>query len=214
MPSFSPAGNREAKELFERCARNDSEAWGDFLRLFRPLLARLIARRLPTSLRDPSQVDEAISDIIAYLLRKGGEKLLAYDPAYRPSTWLALIAASALHVRVRGEARWKARWDPDTALYCGLVSTHEGPAEAAIRNEELEILHSVVSRLTTRERIILRLTYEEGLSHREICHILDTPRGTISSLLSRTRREIRSALARTSTRTPRTDPDRSLGGSH
>lgn len=65
---------------------------------------------------------------------------------------------------------------------------------AAIAREEERILLAHLSQLSEREREVIGLKFVLGMTNREIARILQLPEGTISSLLYRTLRRLRSAL--------------------
>jgi len=63
-----------------------------------------------------------------------------------------------------------------------------------LAHEEERILLAHLSQLSEREREILGLKFVVGMTNREIARILQLPEGTVSSLLYRTLRRLRSAL--------------------
>ncbi len=187
--------NVEAKELFDRCAQGDADAWGEFLKRYRPLLQSLARRRLgDDSIRRGEDVEETVGEMLAFLCRDGYAKLLAYNPAYRPATWLGLLAGTVLRERLRREGRLPIPVDPNAPLWDALQGEDTGPAGIAQREESLRQLQEALTTLAPRERLALRFTYEENLSSREVAQALGIPEGTLTSLLSRTREKLRERL--------------------
>jgi RNA polymerase sigma-70 factor, ECF subfamily len=66
--------------------------------------------------------------------------------------------------------------------------------EAAIAGEEQRGLLAHLDRLSQREREIIGLKFVAGLHNREIARVLALPEGTVSSLLYRTLRRLRTSL--------------------
>jgi len=76
-----------------------------------------------------------------------------------------------------------------------VASLDEEPAapEAARPSSLLGVVEDVVARLSPRARLIFALRHHEGLSCVQIAHLLDVPRGTVYSRLSRIHAAIRRA---------------------
>ncbi len=66
--------------------------------------------------------------------------------------------------------------------------------DAALAHEEERILLAHLGQLSEREREIIGLKFVVGMTNREIARILSLPEGTVSSLLYRILRRLRSAL--------------------
>lgn len=66
--------------------------------------------------------------------------------------------------------------------------------DAALAHEEERILLAHLGQLSEREREIIGLKFVVGMTNREIARILQLPEGTVSSLLYRALRRLRSAL--------------------
>lgn len=66
--------------------------------------------------------------------------------------------------------------------------------EAAIAGEEQRRLLAHLDRLSQREREVIGLKFVAGLHNREIARVLAIPEGTVSSLLYRTLRRLRTTL--------------------
>ncbi|MEO6006098.1 MAG: RNA polymerase sigma factor [Opitutus sp.] len=67
---------------------------------------------------------------------------------------------------------------------------------AGQRGSELrEDLKSALKTLSSDEQLALHLSYQQGLSHREIAELLDWPLGTVKTHLSRSKEKLRHLLA-------------------
>lgn len=175
----------QAQRFLHRCADGDAGAWASFLSLYRPLLAHLVRRELARAGPvDESRVEDGIGDVLERLLRDRGAKLRAYDGRSRPATWLGLVVLTVVRDRLRAEvARPEA--NGDERLLAGIASDPEPPSGAIERREAAEGLRRILERLPVRERLALRLKYEEGLANGEIGRALHLDGRAVSDLLYR-----------------------------
>lgn len=185
-------GGEEARALFLRCADGDEEAWGEFQREYGPLVAFLASQVLRRAGPAASQeVDEVAADARAALLADRGRKLRAYDPAYRPSTWLRLVVLSA----ARDRLRWLGKL-PQTAPVeeSFLVVPGPGPEQDAQRAEAGARLRDALGSFPARVRLALRWTYVEGLTRQEVARLLRVTEGAVGKILVRAQRRLHSLL--------------------
>ncbi|MBI4230240.1 MAG: sigma-70 family RNA polymerase sigma factor [Planctomycetes bacterium] len=182
-------GNGKARALFLRCARGDPEAWDGFRARYGPLLAYVARNRLARagSVRQ-EDIEESVAQTYLLLLEADGARLRRYDPAYRPATWLGLIAAGA----VVDLLRTRSRAVPPSARMDGPAP--EDPADVTERRERQERLREALSRMGRRERLLARLVYEEGMSPGDAARVLGIRVGTAWSLLSRLRASLRDRI--------------------
>ena len=189
--------NLEAARLFERCAGGDADAWNTFREQYGPLLESIVRRAMPRYAAPGTEeaAEDLVGDTLSALLAKEGEKLRAYDPRYRPSTWLSLLAATAVRDALRRAGRFPRPIPPEEIARQALQAD-SGPADLASDREEAERLRQAVSTLPDRERLALRLQYEDGLRMAEAARVLRMPEGTLRSLLTRARRRLRRILSK------------------
>lgn len=138
-------------------------------------------------------MDDGVADAIAALLADGGRKLREYDPRFRPSTWLSLVARTAVGNRLRGEtSRRRGISSPDAlaSAVCG----REAPPDAASREEEARQVREAVTRLPVREQVALRQVHEHGLTHGQVGGILGLSEDAVAQMLSRARARLRGML--------------------
>ena len=115
------------------------------------------------------------------------EDIRAHDTA---GPWLFRIARNCATDYFR-------RCKPTVSLEQLLPADHPQAVsleEIAIVREEERMLLAHLRELSEREREVIGLKFVVGLSNREIARILQLPEGTISSLLYRALRRLRSAL--------------------
>ena len=191
-----PLENREARGLFLRCAEGEEGAWDLFLRQYKPLLALLVRRTLSRGgVVHSAEVEDCLGEVFASLLRERGAKFRRYDPTFRPVTWLVLVVQTVVLNRMRRERRVPAPF-PLERLAVRLLSEEGDPVERTMGKESTEALRAAMEALTPRERLVLRLTYEDGCRNREVAAILRVSETTISSMLSVCREKLRRRLQR------------------
>lgn len=108
------------------------------------------------------------------------------------STWLHRIAyRKFLDSRRQGARAVAVDFDQDFSE----VGAMGGDALAAvIADEESHRLHQALDRLPPLERDVLVLHYLQGLSYREVAHVLDEPVGTVKWRTSRALDELKNLL--------------------
>ena len=79
-------------------------------------------------------------------------------------------------------------------LDCWTPSTRWHPEAAAEKREWQQILQQAIDALSPRHRAVIVLHYLEGLSLKEIAHVIDVPEGTVKSRLHYAREHLRRAI--------------------
>lgn len=104
-------------------------------------------------------------------------------------SWLTGIALNLARHRIR-----RRRSERRFLRLVRLFGPGEPPESAVERREEEDRVRLAVAALPERERAVLSMFDWEGLSHREIARVLGCAEGTVWSLLSRARAEVRRRL--------------------
>ena len=133
---------------------------------------------------------EVAEDLAALVFEKVWTHLADVQAQETAGPWLFRIARNCATDYYR-------RCKPTVSLECLLPAQHPQVVsleEAAIAHEEERILLAHLSRLSERERAVIGLKFAVGMTNREIACILQKPEGTISSLLHRALRRLRTAL--------------------
>jgi len=107
------------------------------------------------------------------------------------STFLYRIIVNVVNdeFRERKKARLTSSIDNNEAR--GLAQTSAGPAVLAERAQIQQAVEKALLQLTSADRIILTLHYQEGRSYEEIAAILDLPMGTVKTHLYRARERLK-----------------------
>lgn len=110
------------------------------------------------------------------------------DAPFRP--WLLRIVANEAKNRVRSNAR-RASGPLDE----GIVSLAPSPEELAERSEQQRELLATIRCLSEQDQQIIAYRYFLDLSETEMADLLDCPRGTVKSRLSRATNRLREELS-------------------
>jgi RNA polymerase sigma-70 factor (ECF subfamily) len=100
--------------------------------------------------------------------------------------WLIRVATNlAISHRRSLLVRWRRRWE---------LPEPPDPAGVALARLELETMRQALRLLRPKERAVLALRYDRGLTHQEIGAILRCPEGTVKSVLRRALLKLRARL--------------------
>ncbi len=110
------------------------------------------------------------------------------DAPFRP--WLLRIVANEAKNRVRSNAR-RASGPLDERI----VSLAPSPEELAERSEQQRELLAAIRQLSEQDQQIIAYRYFLDLSETEMADLLDCPRGTVKSRLSRATGRLREELS-------------------
>lgn len=175
-------------QLVRRLLAHDGEAWRTFVERFeRLILARVTAtaRECRVDLQR-SDAEDLVADVLSALLANDMASLRRFEGRSRLSTWLAVVARRVTLKRMRR--------DRSVPLMGEAESRAAGVVEDLVAAEEAERLEGGLDELVDRDRALLRMIYEEGLSHREVARRLDVSPNSIGPLLQRARARLRERL--------------------
>lgn len=174
-------------DLVRRCRGGDPEAWRALVRRIGPLVYRIAVRVLG---RGPDAEDAGQETLM-----RVHRSFASFDPTRPLAPWVARVA---YHVSLEQLARRQrpggASDDPEA-----LVLLADGPRaspEAHTAQREVDALVSAaLGRLAPEDRVLVTLTYQEGLSNSEVAGAMDLPVGTVKTRLHRARATLRRVLA-------------------
>ncbi len=149
-----------------------------------PLLQTRCRREAQRLLRDPHDAEDAAQEALARAWRK---RHTCRTPG-APVPWLLQITRNEAF-RLLGRRRDEP--EPDVAAaYAGESPGAPGSEEVAAKID----VRRAVSRLSSEERVLLYLRYNEDLKQESIANVLDMPEGTIKVRLYRARERLRAQL--------------------
>jgi RNA polymerase sigma-70 factor (ECF subfamily) len=181
---FSPKAQRDLV-LIQAALDGSAKAYEALLRGYRKSVYHIALRMV----RDPDDADDLTMEAFA----KAFGHLSCYRPEFAFSTWLFRIATNGCIDFVR---RKKLKTQPLNAavglgdgesLLLDVCDHAPNPQEAFIRQQRIEVVQRVVTRLPAKYARLVRLRYFEELSYAEVATELQVPLGTVKAQLFRAR---------------------------
>lgn len=169
------------RELIVRIKRGDTRALERLYADYRPRIHRFLAR-----LGCPEEdFDEVCNDVFHLVWRKAG----TYDHRAKVSTWIFGITHNkGLKLR---ERKWRAAARSSDVPLDGLAEPSLGDAARLEIRQWLDIALAV---LPDEQRMVLELTFVEGLSYEEISAVMDCPVNTVKTRMFHARRKLKQLL--------------------
>jgi RNA polymerase sigma factor (sigma-70 family) len=118
-------------------------------------------------------------------------KLGSYDPERELEPWLFSLARRYLSGLARSEARRVRRESAAFSLDAGIDADGE---KGMIRDEELTRMKRAIGALAPRDRALIELVYDEGMSSGEVGLALGMAAGTVRWRLASIREELRKRM--------------------
>ncbi len=169
---------REA-DLIARLCHADEHALEQLYHIYYPRLFRFVARIA----RREDFVDEVINDVMFVVW----EKALAYDPKYKPSTWIFGIAFN----KVRQAVRDADRNETESLDEIDEDNSWLGKLDANMSQLEIdEWLEFALAKLSPEHRAVIELTFFEGMHYSEIAEIMACPENTVKTRMHHARKNL------------------------
>lgn len=166
--------------------RGEQNAYAELMRNYRDSLYFMMLKMT----NNPQDAD----DLTIEAFGKAFKNLRQYTPDYAFSTWLFKIASNNcidfIRKRKMNESVSLNLSDPlETGddLADVLPATSRTPEEDIIRQQKIDALRDIVSKLKPHYKKLIELRYYEELSYEEISLQLDIPIGTVKAQLFRAR---------------------------
>lgn len=173
----------------------DPGSWDYFVERFGGLVSGCVRRVLRGRGLKPAQadVDDLTENVFVMLLEKDGALLQRYDPRYRLSAYLAVLARTAVHRHLRREkpkaqlpdAMWGDAIPDDARLSASDRTTH---------GEILGAVRDMLGTLSERDQRLLRLFYFDNADYQAIAKTLEVSVNSVGAALSRARARLAKAL--------------------
>ncbi|GAB3952142.1 RNA polymerase sigma factor [Spirosoma harenae] len=140
-----------------------------------------VYRRCLSMTKNAEQAQDFTQDIFLKVFHK----LDAFQQRSSFSTWLYAIAYNYCADQIRVAKRL-----PTVALATSLEQTWTESMDAQIHEDTLQLVQQAMDRLSSQERIFLRLKYEDGLSVEEIAQLYDLKLSAVKMRLKRSRERL------------------------
>jgi RNA polymerase sigma-70 factor (ECF subfamily) len=177
------------RDLVRRCVAGEPGSWDEFVRRTRSAILRgaTVALR-KFRIVDAESVENVHQQVYVELLRDGSRTLRGFRAESDLEGWVAVIAMRTAY-RLMRERRPEAPL-PDLLP----AAPSPAPGETAERTEFLNRLDAALRALDPREASLLRLSYYEKKSYKEIAAALGLPMNSVSPLLIRAREKLKRLL--------------------
>ena len=164
-------------------------AWDEFVRRTRSAIQRgatVALRKFRIS--DKESIENVYQQVYVELLRDGGKVLRTYRGDSDLEGWVAVISMRTAYRLMRQKG-------PEAPLPELLpAAPTPAPGERAERTEFLNRLDQAFRQLEPREAALLRLSYYEQMSYKEIATALGLPLNSVSPLLIRAKEKLKKFL--------------------
>ena len=176
-------------ELIRRCVAGEKGAWEEFVRRTRSAMYRgaTVALR-KFRITDKESIDNVYQQVYVELLRDGGKTLKNFRGESDLEGWVSVVS-------MRTAYRIQRQKTPEASLPELLpAATTPAPGEKAEQSEFLNKLDAAFRKLDAREAALLRLSYYEQMSYKEIAAALNLPLNSVSPLLIRAKEKLKKYL--------------------
>ena len=189
-------------ELLERCIAGDRTAWDALVRRHAGMMHAVVCRVLPPAPGDGRNPDaeDVLQAVFLKLWDDGRRRLRTFRGRSRLSTWLVAVARREALDRIRSE-RVRARRTAEAAeqvleRFASDLREHApSPQEAALNGvEDARGFAAAVAQLPARDRLLVRLVYEDGCTYREAAALLGARENSIGPWLRRAQERLRGVL--------------------
>lgn len=169
------------RQLIARVTRGETQALERLYVEYRPRIHRFLAR-----LGCPEEDFDEVCNEVFYLVWCKAD---SYNRTAKVSTWILGIARNkGLKLR---ERKWRAAARSTEIELEGLAEPVLGDAARLELRQWLEI---ALAMLPDDQRMVLELTFIEGLSYREIATLMDCPVNTVKTRMFNARRKLKTFL--------------------
>jgi RNA polymerase sigma-70 factor (ECF subfamily) len=173
--------------LVDRAVHGDQKAYAELLDRYRDAIYFLLLKMV----NNKSDAE----DLTIEAFGKAFKNIKQYTPNFAFSTWLFKIATNNCIDFIRKRKANIVSIDQQTEDYEGVASSPAtnlqasvlDPEEHLIKEQNIKLIQSLVSKLKPRYRKLIELRYFKEYSYEEIAEELDLPLGTVKAQLFRAR---------------------------
>lgn len=172
----------DERDLIQRVAHGDRQAFEQIYDRYQPRLARFVSRLT----RRSDLVEEVVNDSMVVVWRTADR----FRGASQLSTWVMGIAYRVALKRLRRRPQWA-----EEALSEDYPATDRESAERRVaRRQSRERIQAALEKLSAEQRAVVELTFFDGCSYQEIARILDCPENTVKTRMFHARRRLKRLL--------------------
>ncbi|MHC5003565.1 MAG: RNA polymerase sigma factor [Planctomycetota bacterium] len=159
----------------EACIAGDKQAWDRLVERCAPVIYATVRRTLGRREGPgPVEVEDCVQDVFIRIVRDDFRLLRTYDPERAQlTTWLALVARSVAIDQLR------RRRLPTVPLEPAAAAGRDAPASAG--EGSLETSQLPLHLLTARQRLVLHLLFDRGMTVGQAAALIGVDEQTIRS---------------------------------
>ncbi len=173
-------GSLGDEELLSKVAQGDRQAFSRLYLKYQPRLISYCARLLKDDVAQAADiVDDALFDVWRSADRFEGKS--------KPSTWIYSIARNKLISWLRKTSEVTL---DDEAIMLSMVDSAPTPEEARIEDDMKDQLIRMMNHLTDEHRDVLKLTYFEDKSVKEVADLLGISENTVKTRMFYARKRL------------------------
>ncbi|MFN0049732.1 MAG: RNA polymerase sigma factor [Cytophagales bacterium] len=162
---------------------NDQKAYAELMKRYRKSVFHLVLKMVRNT-------DEA-EDLTIEAFAKAFKGLHKFNPEFTFSTWLFRIATNNCidHIRkkrIQTTSIDNPLKDSDgDEISIDVKDYALNPQDETIKQQKIEIMQTIVTRLPTKYQVLIKMRYFQELSYEEIADTLSYPLGTVKAQLHR-----------------------------
>ncbi len=161
----------------QACVKGNKQAWNHFVQRTSSIIYAAVHRAIGGKAANRNDVDDRVQDVFVRLIRNDCRLLKTFDSNRASlSTWLTLVSRSVVYEQFQKKNLNSIGLDG--------VEAHALPRarDQVIESESLADITSVdLGCLTDRQRLVVRMLFEEGMSVEEAAQRMDVDPQTIRS---------------------------------
>jgi len=190
LPAFTPSSGDGSTPEFplDACLRGDQRAWEHFVTRYAGVIRSAVRKAIGASHPD---AEDAVQALYARLIRNDCRLLKTFDGSRAKfTTWLTLVARSVAIDHVRRKRR-PVELIPEVAAQQPAPAVDPGSTESDPSPLRAFPLHL----LTDRQRLVVRLLFEESRSVAETAGIIGVDEQTVRSTKHKALLRLRDRMA-------------------
>lgn len=155
------------------CVNGDKQAWDDFVQRTSSIIYAAVNRAARGHLATQNDIEDRMQDVYVRLIRNDFRLLKTYDSSRASlSTWLTLVTRSVVYEQMQKKTL------PVVPLESAEIDSGES------ERSENPLAHApalALDMLSERQRLVLRMLFDEGMSVEEAARRMDVDPQTIRS---------------------------------